>query len=77
VDLYLHVFLTSVIDGGEWSASRLSRLTPEDSVLKTNWIGSRVGVRVSVVANRKNSFPAPGRPASSLATILPQLPGTV
>jgi hypothetical protein len=28
VDVYTHVFLISALVGGEWSASRLSRLTP-------------------------------------------------
>jgi hypothetical protein len=28
VDVYIHVFLTSALVGGEWSASRLGRLTP-------------------------------------------------
>jgi len=29
VEVYLHAFVTSTLDGGEWSASRAGRLTPE------------------------------------------------
>jgi hypothetical protein len=28
VDVYIHIFLTSALVGGEWSASRLCRFTP-------------------------------------------------
>jgi hypothetical protein len=28
VDVYIHIFLTSALAGGEWSASRPSRFTP-------------------------------------------------
>jgi hypothetical protein len=31
VDVYIHTFLTSVLDGGEWSASRPGRYTPGES----------------------------------------------
>jgi hypothetical protein len=30
VDVYIHVFLTSALAGGEWSASRPCRFTPEE-----------------------------------------------
>jgi hypothetical protein len=30
VDVYIHVFLTSALVGGEWSASRTGRFTPRD-----------------------------------------------
>jgi hypothetical protein len=29
VDLYIHIFLTSALAEGEWSASRPGRFTPE------------------------------------------------
>jgi hypothetical protein len=38
VDLWIHVFLTSVLVGGEWSASRPCRFTPGESALGTHWI---------------------------------------
>jgi hypothetical protein len=28
VDVYIHILLTSALDGGEWSASRPGRSTP-------------------------------------------------
>jgi hypothetical protein len=30
--------LTSALDGGEWSASRPGRFTPEERALGTRWI---------------------------------------
>jgi hypothetical protein len=40
VDVYTHVFLTSTLVGGEWSASRPCRFTPG-----THWIGGWVDPR--------------------------------
>jgi hypothetical protein len=37
VDVQIHVFLTSALVGGEWSASRLCRFTPG-----YQWIGGWV-----------------------------------
>jgi hypothetical protein len=34
VKIYLHVFLTSALDGGEWSASRPGRFTPGGKSLR-------------------------------------------
>jgi hypothetical protein len=49
VDVYIHVFLTSALVGGEWSASRTGRFTPG-----THWIGDWVGFRTGLdnVENR-------------------------
>jgi len=33
VEVYLHLFLTSALDGGEWSASRAGRFTPGEMAL--------------------------------------------
>jgi hypothetical protein len=33
VEVYLHLFLTSALDGGEWSASRTGRFTPGEMAL--------------------------------------------
>jgi hypothetical protein len=35
--------LTSVLDGGEWSASCSIRFTPEGITTNTHWIGGSVG----------------------------------
>jgi hypothetical protein len=42
VDVQLHVFLTSALDGCEWSASRLGRF----ALRETHWIGGWVGHRL-------------------------------
>jgi hypothetical protein len=39
VDVHFHIFLTSVLAGGEWSASRPDHFTPEEIVPGTHWIG--------------------------------------
>jgi hypothetical protein len=39
VDIYNHIFLTSALAGGEWSASHPGRFTPG-----THWVDSRVGL---------------------------------
>jgi len=51
--------LTSALDGGEWSASRLGRFTPRERAPCTLWIGSWVGPRevLDAVVKRKNSQP--------------------
>jgi hypothetical protein len=56
VTVYLHVFLTSALVGGEWSASRLSHFTPEKSSC-THWIGGWVGTRPAL--NDVEKIPAP------------------
>jgi hypothetical protein len=38
VDVQIHIFLTSVLDGGEWSASRPDRFTPGEGAQGTYWI---------------------------------------
>jgi hypothetical protein len=37
------VFFTSALVGGEWSASRQDRFTPEEKAPGTHWIGGWVG----------------------------------
>jgi hypothetical protein len=48
-------FLTSVLEGGEWSALRPWRFTHEERDPSTNWIGGWVGPRsgLDVVKGRK------------------------
>jgi hypothetical protein len=40
VEIQLHAFLTSILDGGEWSASRSGRFTPRERALGTHWWAS-------------------------------------
>jgi hypothetical protein len=63
VEVLIHVFLTSALDGGEWSASRPCRFTPG-----SHWIIGWVGLRVGLDAvEKRKSFHCresnPGRPA--------------
>jgi hypothetical protein len=58
VEIYLHAFFTSALDGGEWSASRPGRFTAG-----TNLLGSCVDPRAGLdaMAMRKiPSLPLPG-----------------
>jgi hypothetical protein len=52
-------FLTSALDGGEWSASCPSRSTHRETVPNTHWIGGWVGLRggLEAVEKKKNSCP--------------------
>jgi hypothetical protein len=36
VDVYIHIFLTSALVGGEWSASHPGRFTPGEGALGTH-----------------------------------------
>jgi hypothetical protein len=63
-------FLTSELDGGEWSASSPGRFTPEKIALGTNWIGGWVCPRANLdVVEKRKIFPLlglePSRPANS------------
>jgi hypothetical protein len=59
VEVYLHGFLTSTLDGGKWSASRLGRFTPplRERAPVTRWIGVWVGARASLYAVVKRKIP--------------------
>jgi hypothetical protein len=48
VDVFIHVFLTSALVGGEWSASRPCRFTPRVKAPSTHWIGGWVGPRAGL-----------------------------
>jgi hypothetical protein len=57
VEVELHAFLTSTLDGGECSASRPGRFTSREKLPGTNWIGGWVGPRTGLdaVVKRKIS----------------------
>jgi len=59
VEVKLHAFLASALDGIEWSASRSGRFTPGEKATGTDWIGGWVGSRfgLDVVVKRKNMWP--------------------
>jgi hypothetical protein len=48
VDIWTHVFLTSALVGGEWSASRPARFTPGERSSGTHWIGGSVDPRAGL-----------------------------
>jgi hypothetical protein len=59
VEVQLHSFLTSALDGGEWSPSRLGRFTPRERAPGTHWTGGWVGPRVVLDAVVKRKIPSP------------------
>jgi hypothetical protein len=61
-------FMTSALDGCEWSASRPGRFTPAEIALGAHWIGGWVGPEVGLDAvEERKILPCresnPGRPA--------------
>jgi hypothetical protein len=48
MEVYIHVFLTLALVGGEWSISRPGRFTPGERALDAHWIGGRVGPRTGL-----------------------------
>jgi hypothetical protein len=48
VDVWIHVFLTSGLVGGELSASRSGRFTPVERAPGTHWIGGWVSPRAGL-----------------------------
>jgi hypothetical protein len=49
-------FLTSALDGVEWSASRPGRNIPGETARVTHWIGGWVGLRVGLDAMEKRKI---------------------
>jgi hypothetical protein len=56
VDVYIHVFLTSALVGGEWSPSRTSRFTPRERTPSTHLIGGWVGPTTNLDNLEKRKF---------------------
>jgi hypothetical protein len=48
VDVYIHVFFTSALAGGEWSASRPCRFTPGERSPGSHWLGCWVNPRTGL-----------------------------
>jgi hypothetical protein len=61
VEIQLDTFLTSALDGGEWSASRPGRFTPKERACGTHWIGGSVDSRAVLDAVVKRKIPSPRR----------------
>jgi hypothetical protein len=56
VDVYIHIFLTSALVGGEWSASLLGHFTPEEWAPGAHWIRGWVGPRAGLDDVEKRKF---------------------
>jgi hypothetical protein len=63
----MHVFLTSALVGGEWSASRPGRFTPRVTAHGTHWIGGWMGPRAGLDdVEKRIILPLPGLELRSL-----------
>jgi hypothetical protein len=62
VEVYMHAFLNSALDGAELSASNPGRFTSGERDFSTHWVGGWVGRRAGLdaVAKRKKSLLLPG-----------------
>jgi hypothetical protein len=56
VDVLIHILLTSILTGGEWSASRRRRFTPGERDPGNRWIGSWVDLRAGLDDLVKREF---------------------
>jgi hypothetical protein len=61
VEVYLHAFLTSALDGGEWSDSPPGRFTRREIAPSTHWIGGWGGPRAGLDAVVRRKIPSPYR----------------
>jgi hypothetical protein len=59
IDVLIHIFLTSALVGGEWSASRPGRFTPGERVPGTHWIGGWVDPITGLDDLKKRKFLTP------------------
>jgi hypothetical protein len=56
VDVYVHIFLTSALAGGEWSTSRPGRFTPGERAPGTHWRGGWMDLRAGLDDLEKRKF---------------------
>jgi hypothetical protein len=56
VDVQIHIFLTSALAGGEWSASRPDHFNPGERAPGTHWIGGWVDPRAGLDDVEKRKF---------------------
>jgi hypothetical protein len=62
--------LISVLDGGEWSASRPGRFSPRERAPGIHWIGGWVGPRAILEAVVKRKIPSPRRESNPRTPIV-------
>jgi hypothetical protein len=56
VEVEIHIFLTSALAGGDWSALRPGRFIPGDTDPGTHWIGGWVNPRAGLDDLEKRKF---------------------
>jgi hypothetical protein len=56
VDVEIHTFLNSALDGGKWSASRPGRFAPRERTPGIHWIGGWVDPRACLDDVEKREF---------------------
>jgi hypothetical protein len=56
LDVYIHIFLTSALVGGDWSASLPGRITLGERAPGTYWIGGWVDSRAGLGDVEKRKF---------------------
>jgi hypothetical protein len=56
MDVYIQIFVTSALAGGEWSASRPGRFIPGERVPGIHWIGGWVDTRTGLDDVEKRKF---------------------
>jgi hypothetical protein len=70
VEVWLHAFLTSALDGGESSASRPSRFIARERASGIHWIGGSVGSRAGLDAAVNREIPSPYGDSNSRSSSL-------
>jgi hypothetical protein len=84
VNVQIHIFLTSALAAGEWSASRPGRFAPGERAPGTHWIGGWVDPRAGLDNMEKRKFFTPqglelrslGRPTRSQSLYRLRYPGS-
>jgi hypothetical protein len=56
IEVKIHIFLTSAVTAGDWSASRPCRFTPGERAPGTHWIGGWVDTRAGLDDVEKRKF---------------------
>jgi hypothetical protein len=65
VAVYVHIFLTSALAGGEWLVSRSGHFTPRETAPDTHWIGGWVALRDGLDAVELRKISNSGLPVRS------------
>jgi hypothetical protein len=80
MDVYIHIFLTSALAGGEWSDSRPCRFTPGTHFIG-GWVDPRSGLdnmeKRTLLPYRDSNSPTPGRAARSQSLYRQSYPGSI